>query len=69
MRKHDKNKTRMLEYTYTVTFILIYQIYTVIILYHIFYIVILFYISKTSNDNKQTTKMKLNGRNPNILRL
>ena len=58
MRKHDKNKTRMLEYIYTVTFILIYQIYTVIILYHIFYTVILFYISKTSNDRKINKQQK-----------
>ena len=60
MRKHDKNKTRMLEYIYTVTFILIYQIYIIIILYQIFYVVILFYISKTSIDRKINKQQKWN---------
>ena len=32
MRKHDKNKTRMLEYMYTATLILIYEIYIIFIL-------------------------------------
>ena len=58
MRKHDKNKTRMLEHIYTVTFILIYYIY--IILYHIFFIPILFYISKTSIDRKINKQQKQN---------
>ena len=62
MRKHDKNKTRMSEYIYTVTFIythLLNLYYIYIISYHIFYIFILFYISKTSIDrkiNKQQTQ-------------
>ena len=59
MRKHDKNKARMLEYIYTVCYVYtIYYIY--IILYHIFYIVILFYISKTRIDRKINKQQKQN---------
>ena len=32
MKKHDKNKTRMLEYIYAATLILIYEIYMTFIL-------------------------------------
>ena len=42
MRKHNKNKTRMLEYIYTVMFILLtYYINIIFILYYIIFFTLL----------------------------
>ena len=43
MREHDKNKIKMLEYIYTVTFIFIYYVYIIFILYYIIFFTLIYY--------------------------
>ena len=61
MRKHDKNKTRMLEYIQWRLYLFIKCIlYSYYVISFFLYIVILFYISKTSIDRKISNEQKQN---------